>query len=62
MPFDTTVAGDVFQHKLDQYFGKLKNVIVIADNIMIWARGQSTVTMTKDLQHCLIQLGSAMYA
>ena len=29
------MAGDVFQHKLDQCFGNLKNVIVIADDIMI---------------------------
>ena len=35
MPFGTTVAGDVFQCKLDQCFGHLKNVIVIADDIMI---------------------------
>ena len=35
MPFGATVAGDVFQCKLDQCFGHLKNVIVIADGIMI---------------------------
>ena len=35
MPFGATVAGDVFQCKLDQCFGHLRNVIVIADNIMI---------------------------
>ena len=35
MPFGATVAGDVFQRKLDQYFGHLPNVIVIADDIMI---------------------------
>ena len=35
MPFRATVTGDVFQHKLDQCFGHLKNVIVIADDIMI---------------------------
>ena len=29
MPFDTTVAGDEFQCKLDQCFGKIKQVIVI---------------------------------
>ena len=33
--FGATVAGDVFQCKLDQCFGHLKNVIVIADDIMI---------------------------
>ena len=35
MPFGATVAGDVFQCKLNQCFGHLKNVTVIADNIMI---------------------------
>ena len=35
MPFGVTVAGDVLQCKLDQCFGKIKQVIVIADDIMI---------------------------
>ena len=35
MPFSATVAGDVFQRKLDQCFGYLQNVIVIADDIMV---------------------------
>ena len=35
MPFGATIAGDVFQRKLDQCFGHLKNVIVIADDIMV---------------------------
>ena len=35
MPFGATVAGDGFQHKLDQSFGHLKNVTVIVDDIMI---------------------------
>ena len=35
MPFGATVAGDVFQRKLDQCFGHLKNVIVIANDIMV---------------------------
>ena len=35
MPFGATIAGDVFQGKLDQCFGHLQNVIVIADDIMI---------------------------
>ena len=35
MPFGITVAGDVFHRKLDQYFGKVDQVIVIADDIMI---------------------------
>ena len=35
MPFGATVAGDVFQCKLDQCFGHIKQVIIIADDIMI---------------------------
>ena len=35
MPFGTTIVGDVFQRKLDQCFGYLQNVIVIANNIMV---------------------------
>ena len=35
MPFGATVAGDVFQCKLNQHFGQIENVIVIADYIMI---------------------------
>ena len=35
MPFGITVASDVFQQKLDQCFSHLKNVIIIADDIMV---------------------------
>ena len=35
MPFGVTVAGDIFKCKIDQCFGKMKQVIVIADGIMI---------------------------
>ena len=35
MPFGATVAGDVFKQKLDECFGKLKQVIIIADDIMV---------------------------
>ena len=35
MPFGIAVAGDVFQRKLDQYFGQIEQVIVIADDIMV---------------------------
>ena len=41
MPFGVTVAGDVFQCKLDQCFGKIKQVIVIADAIMIVGKKQN---------------------
>ena len=35
MSFGVTVAGDVFQCKLDHCFGHIKNVIVIVGDIMI---------------------------
>ena len=35
MPFGVNVAGDVFQHKLDEIFGKLMNVMYIANDIMV---------------------------
>ena len=35
MPFGIMVAGDVFQRKLDECFGHIKNLIVIADDIMV---------------------------
>ena len=35
MPFGITVARDVFQRKLDQYFGQIAQVIVIVDDIMV---------------------------
>ena len=38
MPFGITVAGDVFQCKLDECFSHIKNLIVIADDIMVVGR------------------------
>ena len=35
MPFGITVAGNVFQRRLDQHFGQIEQVIVIADDIMV---------------------------
>ena len=35
LPFGAAVAGDIFQRKLDECFGKLKQVIIIADDIMV---------------------------
>ena len=35
MPFSITVAGDVFQQKLDECFGHINNLILIADDIMV---------------------------
>ena len=35
MPFGITVAGDVFQRQLDQCFGKIEQLTVKADDIMV---------------------------
>ena len=35
MPFGVNVAGDLFQQKLDEIFGKLTQVMCIADDIMV---------------------------
>ena len=35
MPFGVNVVGDVFQQKLDEIFGKLTQVMCIADDIMV---------------------------
>ena len=36
MPFGLSSAGDIFQRKLDSIFGKLPNIVVIADDIMAY--------------------------
>ena len=41
MPFGATVAEDVFQCKLDQSFGSIKQVIVIADYSMSVGKQQN---------------------
>ena len=38
MPFSITVAGDVFQQKLDECFDHIRNLIIIADDIMVAGR------------------------
>ena len=61
MTFGATAAGDVFQHKLDQCFEQIKNMIVIADDIMIVGKKMNHSDHDQALQHCLRQLESAMY-
>ena len=41
MPFGITVAGDVFQCKLDECFSHIKNLIVIADDVIIIGRNEN---------------------
>ena len=36
MSFRATVAGDVFQRKVDECFGELKQVTIITDDIMLF--------------------------
>ena len=63
MPFGTKVAGDVFQHKLDQCFGKIKHIIVIADDIMIVGKkqnhsdhDQALMTLLETVRRCNVKL------
>ena len=41
MPFGITIAGDMFQRKLNQCFGQIEQVIVIADDIMVVGKQQN---------------------
>ena len=52
MPFEATVARNDFQCKLDQCFGHIQNVIVIADDIMIIGKQQNH----RDHDHALTTL------
>ena len=63
MPFGATVAGDVFQRKLDECFGKLKQVIIIADDIMVVGyksdhsdHDQSFTSLFQTAQKCNVKL------
>ena len=63
MPFGATVAGDVFQHKLEEYFGKIKQVIVIADDIIVVGykqnhsdHDQALTTLWETLRRCNVKL------
>ena len=59
MPFGITVAGDIFQWKLD--FSHLKNVILIADDIMIIGKSHkehdlALTTLLDTARKCNVQL------
>ena len=63
MPFGATVAGDVFQHKLDECFGHISNVIVIADDITIVGKkpdhkdhDQALTRLLETARHCNVRL------
>ena len=55
--------GDVNQHKLDQCFGKIKQVIVIADDIMTVGKKQTHIdhdqaltTLLETARRCNVKL------
>ena len=63
LPFGVTGAGDVFQCKLDQCLGHIKQVIVIADDIMIVGKkpnqsdhDQTLTTLIETARGCNVQL------
>ena len=63
MLFGATIAEDVFQHKLDQYFGHIQNVIVIANDIMVVGRqhnhrdhNQALTTLLETTRKCKVRL------
>ena len=63
MSFGATIAGDVFQCKLDQCFGHIQNVIVITDDIMVVGRqcnhrdhDQAHTTLLETARKCNIRL------
>ena len=63
MPFGATVAGDVFQRKLDECFGKLKQAIIITDDIMVVGykpdqsdHDQAFTSLLQTVQKCSVNL------
>ena len=53
MPFEATVAGDVFQWKLDSIFLNLENVMIIADDIMVMGYQEDKQDHDKAFTHLL---------
>ena len=63
MPFGATVAGDVFQRKLDECFGRMKQVIIITDDIMVVGykpdpsdHNQAFTSLLQTAQKCNVKL------
>ena len=63
MAFGATVAGDVFQHKLDECFGHIPNMTVIADDSMVVGKqpnhmdhDQVLTTLLETARHCNVRL------
>ena len=45
LPFGTNVSGDCHQRGVDSIYGKLDNVIGIADDLLIWEMKKMDLTM-----------------
>ena len=60
MPFGATVASDVFQHKLDECFGKIEQVIIVPDDNLIVGYKPNYSDISKPSQPCCRQPGSVM--
>ena len=61
MPFGITITGDIFQQKLDQCFSHWKNVIVIADDIIVIRKNQrehnlALTTLLDTARECNVRL------
>ena len=63
MPFRSIVAGDVFQRKLDECFGKFKQAIIITDDIMVVGykpdhsdHDQAFTSLLQTAQKCNVKL------
>ena len=63
MPFGATVAGNVFQQNLDECFSKLKQGIIIADDVMVVGykpdysdHGQAFNSLLQTAQKCNVKL------
>ena len=63
MPFGATVAGYVFLIKLNKCFGKLKQVIIITDEIMVIGykpdhsdHDQAFTSLLQTAQKCNVKL------
>ena len=63
IPFGATVADDVFQHKLDECFGKIEQLILITDDIMIVGNkpdhsdhDQAFTSLLQTVQKCNVKL------
>ena len=61
MPFGVMIAGVIFQQKLDQCLSHLKNVIVIADDIMVIGKNQrehdlALTTLLDTARECNVRL------